>query len=403
MQQVLGDLRRLAGEPAHQIGADAAFGQHAGAIGRDAQQVARPEGVDPLEGVEDRRDQHRPSIVGFDVGGVVGRARRQRLPAPLGVDRPDHVAQRAAVPFQRLAELRRQLAENEPLPIQAPGGGVQPVLDQFAKREALEQRHDVGEALMERRHVGVGVLDVARMNRVENRVRRLVGDDVRAQAGEDEPARIVGALELIGGGEVAEQEGDLVGIVIGVGVAQRVRMDAEPLDVVVAPLPGAAVRRRRRPHQARPPHHPPSQRAFEVADRLHRHGVDELLVKLRVAFAGRQALLRGDLLARQVHRLVPAAARRIEVDDFDVFTDRSRIHGFEGHAIEDFVDAGRLEPGGKAGIERVAAKIPVDGRLHRPPTLQGVAIIARAAQPSGRAGGVSKRTLSCNRYHQART
>ena len=180
--------------------------------------------------------------------------------------------------------------------IQAPAGGIQPILDQLAKREALEQRDDVGEALVERRHVGVGVLDVALVNRVENRVRRLVGDDVGAQTGEDQPAGIVRALELIGGGEVAEQEGHLVGIVIGVGVAKRVRMDAKPLDVFARHCRSVHVGLALRPHQARIPHDPAAQRALEVADRLHRHGVDELLMKLRVAFARRQPLLRGDLL-----------------------------------------------------------------------------------------------------------
>ena len=85
------------------------------------------------------------------------------------------------------------------------------MLDQLAEGESLQQRDDVRETLMERGHVRVGVLEVPVMDRIQDRVRHLVGDDVRAQAREDETARIVGALALIGGGEIAEQQRRLSG------------------------------------------------------------------------------------------------------------------------------------------------------------------------------------------------
>ena len=44
--------------------------------------------------------------------------------------------------------------------------------------EVLHQRDDVGEALVQREHVGVGRLVEAPVHAVEDGVRRLVGDDV---------------------------------------------------------------------------------------------------------------------------------------------------------------------------------------------------------------------------------
>ena len=53
----------------------------------------------------------------------------------------------------------------------------------------LEQRDDVGEAFMEGEHIGIGRLDVAAMQAVEQRVRRLMRDDIVRQRGEDQRAR----------------------------------------------------------------------------------------------------------------------------------------------------------------------------------------------------------------------
>ena len=55
----------------------------------------------------------------------------------------------------------------------------------------LEQRDDVGEALVERQHVDVGRLEEIAAQAVHDGVRHLVGDDVVRQAGEDGLARQV--------------------------------------------------------------------------------------------------------------------------------------------------------------------------------------------------------------------
>ena len=67
VQQVLGDLACLAGQPLHQIAADASLGQDAGAVGGDTQQVARAVLVDALERVEDRGDQHGAAVMRLGV------------------------------------------------------------------------------------------------------------------------------------------------------------------------------------------------------------------------------------------------------------------------------------------------------------------------------------------------
>ena len=94
----------------------------------------------------------------------------------------------------------------------------------------LEQRDDVGEGLVEGEHVGVARLDEAPVHAVEQRVRRLVRDDVVREAGEDECRRAGCCAGSAGAREVAEQQRLLLRAVVGVGLAQGVRVDAQPPD-----------------------------------------------------------------------------------------------------------------------------------------------------------------------------
>ena len=291
MEQVLGDLGGFSRQTPDQIRADAPFGQDARAAGGDSEKVARAVPVDPLEGVEDGGDENGAAVVRLDVVDVVGGAGLERHPLVLLVPPADHAAQRAAIPLERFAELRRELAEHR-IAVNPSPARRELVLDELAEREALQQRDDIGKALVERGDVGIGVLEVTVMDRVQNRVRHLVRDDVRAQAREDEAAGIVCALRAIGRREVAEEQRRLVGIVVGVGVADRVRVDAQPLHVLARPAHVLHVVRLALGLQhPRIPDDLPAERALEMANRLHRHGVDELLMELRVAFAWRQAVL----------------------------------------------------------------------------------------------------------------
>ena len=157
-----------------------------------------------------------------------------------------------------------------------------------------------------------------------------MGDDVLRQAGKYPAA--AGAIARRLASEVTEQQRRLLGTVIGIGLAHGVRIDAQAPDIFAV----AAARRRRGIARRRsrvdrrrlavglahPEHHPP-QRALEVAHRFHGDGKHHLLVELRVAIGRRQSVLRQQHRIVEIDRRIKAAAGRIEIDDFDIFVNRT--------------------------------------------------------------------------------
>jgi len=107
----------------------------------------------------------------------------------------------------------------------------------------LEDGHDVGEALVEGEDVAVRGLEVARAEAVDESVRHLVCDDVVREAGEDRLAREVRAGVFVVGAKVAEEDGEEVGVVVGVRAAERVRQEAEARAPLEAGTSGRAPRR----------------------------------------------------------------------------------------------------------------------------------------------------------------
>ena len=75
----------------------------------------------------------------------------------------------------------------------------------------LEQRNDVGEALVEGADVGIGRAEVAAVHAVEQRVGGLVRDDVVRQAREHHSTGNVLRGRALGGAEIAEEQRNLVG------------------------------------------------------------------------------------------------------------------------------------------------------------------------------------------------
>ena len=63
VQDLAGDLARLARQPVDEIGRDRAVGQDAGAAGGEPQQIGGPALVDLQEGIEHRGDQHRAAVM----------------------------------------------------------------------------------------------------------------------------------------------------------------------------------------------------------------------------------------------------------------------------------------------------------------------------------------------------
>jgi hypothetical protein len=286
-----------------------------------------------------------PRACGSSVGVVRRWIRRERYPLPRGVGAADRLAQ-PTVASRGLAELLRELAE------QALAGEIAArlrdlIAQDLGEAEVLEEGDDVGERLVEGERVAVRRQEILRQRRVEQRVRRLVRDDVVREAGEHEPARQLRAGRGAHRGEVAEQERVLARAVVRVRSAEGVRVDAEPVDelVPVADLARAIAMR---------PEHAPSERELEVAHRRHGDGVDELLVELRVSLVGIEPV--GADVVLEVHRIVVRLARRIVVDDLDVLADRADAELLPRHAEGDLVHRRGLELLRESGIERIAAQ-----------------------------------------------
>ncbi len=218
----------------------------------------------------------------------------------------------------------------------------------------LEERDEVRKGFVKGAHVGVVRLEVAPMQAVEQGVRRLVRDDVVREAGEDDAAGEVLALVVRQRRKVAEEQRDFLRRVVGIRLAQGVGINPQPPHealffpqrrVFLAP-----------PRLALRPEDRPPERALEVTDRGHRHGIDHLLMKPRIALGRRQPVLREHLRIVEVYRRVKARARRIDIDHLHELADRPRRQVFPRHAEGHLIHHRRLELRGKARIESVTAQ-----------------------------------------------
>ena len=160
------------------------------------------------------------------------------------------------------------------------------------ERENREQGDDVGKALVKRRLVRGGRLEVTAAQAVEDGVRRLVGDHVVRQAGEDRA--------VVRAGEVAEQNGSVGPGIKRVGLCEGMRCD---VNLMAIGAPGNSA----------------SQSGLETGQRAHDYGVNVLGVEPRIAQNCRVVPLhRLCLVRRQDHRrLVERVVRDVVVDDAD--------------------------------------------------------------------------------------
>ena len=352
VEHVAGGLGGLLGEPPDEVGVQFPLLQHARPAARQPQQVARAPPVNRQERVEDGGDEDRAARVDLDRVVQLGGVRLVLDPLLLLLVVPaDRVAQRA-VRAAGVAELRRQLRQ-QVLGAQVPARVGDLVCQHLGKRKVLEQRHDVRERLVEREHVGVRRLHEILVEPVQQRVRRLVRDHVVGQAREHHPARKLPGAAVLRRREVTEQQRPFVAAVVRVGHPQRVGVDAKPRDVLLFPRRGLASDVPVRPHRLA------TQRALEPVDRGHHDRVDHLLVKLRVAFRRRQAVLREHFRVVEVDRGVVAGARRVEVHDLDVFAARPGFEVLPRHFVGDLADQRGLQLRRQARIERVPPQQPV--------------------------------------------
>src|SRR5262249_53541045 len=100
----------------------------------------------------------------------------------------------------------------------------------FGHGEMLEERDDVSESLVEGENVSVGRFAEAAVESIGQCGGSVGGAGIMGQATEDDlPGEVIASI-LFGGAEVTEQEGFFIRAVERVGLAQGVRVDAQPLD-----------------------------------------------------------------------------------------------------------------------------------------------------------------------------
>jgi len=124
------------------------------------------------------------------------------------------------------------------------------------------------------------------------------------------------------------------------------RIDPQPGNIIVI-IASAVLAPVRRPERL------PSQSALEVLDRLHRNRVTHLLVETRIGFRWLKAIGREQRWRVQVDRRIGGIAARVDVDNFDILADRTRLEivfprNFDRYAAH----AGEVIACGERWIER---------------------------------------------------
>jgi hypothetical protein len=211
-----------------------------------------------------------------------------------------------------------------------------------------EERGEVGEALVERRDVDVGLLEKAAADAIDDRVRGLVNHDVVREAGEDRLAGDVAPRIFVVRAEIAEEDSVRVGAVKGVRRAEGMGKEVERRDVAGAPASGATGLAL---HPA--PVDVPPQRGLEVLDGLGGHRIDHLLVKARIRLGRWQAAAHEDARVVEIDWLVVRPGRPVVIDDRDVVRRGVRPDGgtrcevpaphFDGHLVSEKPAAARIE------------------------------------------------------------
>ncbi|MFK3889078.1 hypothetical protein [Sphingomonas sp. NPDC079357] len=308
-------LLRLAGQSRDQVRGEFGIAPWVGSP-REPDQVDGAALIDGDERVEDRRHQKAAARMGLSGGRECparGRiaARRPRIVA----QQRQGVAQRTQSAL-RAPELLGQPGQQSGCAQRSPARR-QLVADHRGHSEMLEQRDDVRKAFVESQRVDRRRLDRATLHPVQDRVGRLVRDDILRQTGEH-PMRIDGPRAHWRWAKIAEQQRPLLRAVIGIRLAQCVWIDAELAREAAFDRVGG-----RAPLGVGRPQHETSQRPLERADRPHCHRKDHLLMKLRTSLGRRQTILRQQQRMVQIDRRIEDARCRIEVDDLQIVVHRA--------------------------------------------------------------------------------
>ena len=157
--------------------------------------------------------------------------------------------------------------------------------------EVEKERDQIGEALVERGHVDVGRIEKRRPQSVEQRVRRLVRDDVVAERGADQAALEREAGRFLSGAEVAERQVAGFTAVAGVDASEAER----PHDEAQRPVGGS----HRRPRDV------PAERASECGVREAADGIHHLHVETAVGRCRREPAREEEMWIVEIERLGP--------------------------------------------------------------------------------------------------
>jgi hypothetical protein len=170
------------------------------------------------------------------------------------------------------------------------------LFDDIGIREVEEERHQIREAFVERGDVDVGRVEKRRPQPVEQRMRRLVDDDVVAEGGADQAALERETGRLVAGAEIAERQVAGLSAVAGVAAVEPERPHDEPQRAIG--------RRRCRPRDV------PAERTSEGAIREAADGVHHLHVEASVGGRRRQAARQEKMRIVEVERLGLKLGRR---------------------------------------------------------------------------------------------
>jgi hypothetical protein len=256
---------------------------------------------------------------------------------------------RAARLRSRVAELAREIRQ-ERAPRKSRAQLADAALDDFRVREVQEQCDEIGERLVERRHVHVGRVGKRRPQTVEQRMRGLVRDDVVTERGGDQPFAQREARRMLAGREVTERKIPGFAAVPRVGPFESERPDHQSKRTIV--------HRRCRPRDLSSESFPEGG-VRQAADR-----VDHLEMEESVRWRRRESAGEQQVGIVEVERFGSERRRRTIADDLEERSNRSRFEFLVGdvdrrHAADSIRDR---------RVERVDAQRPEERRL-------GVALI----------------------------
>lgn len=128
-----------------------------------------------------------------------------------------------------VGQTRQQVDRTQPSAI-----ARQLMLHDIAKGKVLEQGDDVRKAFVHRQGIGGGGLHRTPAHSMQDRMGGLMRDNILRQAGENPVA--IGCAIFRRASEIAEQQRNLLGTVIGIGFPHGMRIDAQPLgEIRIAP------------------------------------------------------------------------------------------------------------------------------------------------------------------------